>query len=95
MDRTDSYMAIRCFKLLSKLKGLPRLMIKMDEPALCDRHRFDIDKLDGEDVLLDLPGINELRRLRGLEDVVFLGDCPRIAAVLPQEMTQPQTVSKE
>lgn len=65
------------FKLLRMQTELRAISIKMDE-----KHLASVSMKDE----FEIPGIPELRQLRGLKEVTFVGKCPKLAATLPAEM---------
>jgi hypothetical protein len=76
----DSEEAISAFRYLASMPNLRKLYIYISEPSWTYAHtlgRFDP---------LKIPGLQILRSIRGLDEVVFGEDCPTIAAYLKPEM---------
>jgi hypothetical protein len=89
----DLKLAPRAFKFLASLPNLRKLYIHFEEgwsllpplpPDRHDRHKAEI---------LETLGISTLRTVRGLEEVVFNGDCPVLKETLKSVMESP--VSKK
>jgi hypothetical protein len=83
----DAEVAISAFRYLASMPNLRKLYIYISEPSwtyayLCKRHNHTLEKFDP----LKIPGLQILRSIRGLDEVVFDEDCPTIAAYLKPEM---------
>ena len=74
--KEDCSLAKKAFQLLAKLDGLRNLEICLDE----SRHTVQ----RGE---LSVSGLSDIRKLRGLEELKFHGSCPKLEAILKDELT--------
>lgn len=92
-DRSyDKHAAPRAFKLLADIPNLRKVSINLNEAKLASRYlhqpeeNYDVTKI---------PGFSVLRKIRGLEAIEFVGDCPKVAAILKAQLTQPAKVGAD
>ena len=95
-ERDESGRAEEAFRLLASLKRLRRLNIKMNERQWSTVLRPKGNGCRGRDAdLLKIPGIQVLCGIRGIAEVVFEGECARIAAFLKPEMEKPRKAGQK
>ena len=83
----DAKVTVSAFRYLASMPNLRKLYIHISEgnwtyAYLRKHHTHTLEKFDP----LKIPGLQILRGIRGLDNVVFDGDCPTIAAYLKPEM---------
>ena len=76
--------------MLPALSGLRKLHIKMDEDPW-SRVLDERGIVYGDDTH-KIQGLDVLHEMRGLNEVVFEGNCSRIAALLKMEMEKPKLI---
>ena len=86
----EGHIATEAFKWIASLDGLQRLDIHMDE----GEWRLNQYPSDTSIDLFRVAGVHTLRKIRGLKEVNFHGNCANAAAILKSEMELPAKPKK-
>lgn len=91
----ESPAAVTGVRLLSELEHLRVLSLCFNESRYMAEYDFSIWDTESNDPLRGLTALPELRRIRGLKEVNFVGPCPLLEKALKRSMCAPKVLESK